>query len=62
MAMIAYNSSENKVLKTSPFFANYRYNVMLTHDVLNQHPLSENAQLTANELKELHSELQLDMQ
>ena len=35
---------------------------MLTHDVLNQHPLAENARLTANELKELHSELQLDVQ
>ena len=60
--MIAYNSSENKVLKTSPFFANYGYDAMLTHDVLNQHPLAENAQLTANKLRELHSELQLDIQ
>ena len=60
--MIAYNSSENEVLKTSPFFANYGYDAMLTHDTLNQHPLAENARLTVNELKELHSELQLDMQ
>ena len=60
--MIAYNSSENEILKTSPFFANYRYNTILTHNTLNQHPLAENTQLTANELKELHSELQLDMQ
>ena len=62
LAIIAYNSSENEALKTSPFFMNYRYNAMLTHNVLNQHPLAENAQLTANELKELHSELQLDVQ
>ena len=34
---------------------------MLTYNVLNQHPLAENAQLTANKLKELHSELQLDI-
>ena len=61
LAMIAYNSAENEVLGTSPFFANFGYDAILTHDMLNHHPINEKARMTTEELRDLHKDLQLDI-
>ena len=56
-AQFVYNNARNKIMKVTPFYMNYRYNLKVWREQQDTSTKSQQARIDISELKKLHQDL-----